>query len=157
VKVTRQGLLEVLTMAEQKAVVDAKRWTEAQAAWVERQKADWVRNKAPQWRALRDVITKALKAGTPITNDMVNSVLKSGRYSSSYWSDHTFSKKSPSQSEGLPHPDGTRVYPPKPLNEDLQAMKLFLEKYPEDTLTLEGLARAGFKAPSWVFRAAVGG
>ena len=154
-KVSRQGLLDVIVQAEEKHAVQAERWQEAYKAWTARRRSRWLERKAPEWKALRDLITKSLKNGTPITSDMVNSVFTGTRYSA-YWTDHTFSQSATTPNDGLRHPDGEMVRRPESLNPDLAPLKLFLEKYPEETLTLEGLARAGFKAPSWVFRAAVG-
>lgn len=153
-KVTKAALLEAIDTAFANQDSQRELWEPAVAAWRERQKQKWLEEKAPQWKALRDFITKALKNSQPITIDQVNAILQNSRgYGSSYLTDHTFSPTA-SPPNTLTH-KGQKVSVPQPLNRrELIALKTFLESSPDDVFSLEALSRLGFKAPAWVFRAA---
>lgn len=157
-KVTKKALLDAINTAYAKHDEDKARWDLAVEVWQDSRRAKWLANKGPEWKALRDLITKSLNKGQVLTTEMVTGVLvkPENRYGSSYLSDHTFAVN-PSLPSKLRHPDGQTVTAPVKLPKDIEALKLFLESSPDETFSMESLSRLGFKAPAWVFRAAVGG
>lgn len=171
-RVTKAALLEAINTALTASETAEADYVAATAVWRTRRKANWLANKQPEWRALRDLITKSLKDGKPVTTSMVNSVLTSNNGRTSYLSDHTFDA-----TQLPPNPivlDGKKIYSPnpevassrnygRPVRDltptmkvgELKALKLFLEGSTDEAFSLESLSRLGFKAPASVFRAAV--
>ena len=153
-KVTKKALLDSIEKALEADARKQARWAEAVEWWKKRQLEVWLRDKQPQWRQLRDTITKALKDGKPITTDMVEAALvRSNGYRSSYISDHTYTPdKDPSSPIVM---GGERIYRADfPERADMLGLRAFLENSPDDEFSLTSLQRLGFKAPSYVFRAA---
>lgn len=153
-KVTKKALLDSIEKALESHERQKVKWAEAVEWHKKRQLEVWQRDKRPQWRQLRDVITKSLKDGKPITTDMVESCLvRSNGYRSSYISDHTYQPdKDPSSPIVM---GGERIYRPQlPELGDMLGLRAFLEQSPDEEFSLTSLQRLGFKAPSYVFRAA---
>lgn len=158
-KVTKAALLGAIDAAFVKHDQDAADYATATRLWTAIQAKNWQINKVGQWRDLRDLITKSLKSGTPITTEMVASCLHrgDGYRSSVYISDHTFNPTAPPPDVIRLEPGGVGVRRPAAIPAgQLKALKLFLESCPEEEFTMEALSRLGFKAPAFVFRAAVG-
>ena len=156
-KVTKVALLESINSALDKHDQAVKDWQAAVIVWRERQAAKWQAEKAPQWKALRDLLTKKLNKGQPVTQKDIEGALttrSSTGYRSFYLSDFVFT---PDQTpSGAITVNGVRVSPPTSnYVADLRALKLFLEGSPDESFSLESLSRLGFKAPAFVFRAAV--
>lgn len=156
-KVTKKALLDSIEKALEAHDRKTERWNEAVAWYKKRQLELWVSRKQPQWRKLRDTLTKALKDGTPVTIEMVESALqKENGYRSSYFSDHTYNPKDDPSSPIVM--GGERIYRPQlPEMADMKGLRAFLEQSPDDEFSLTSLQRLGFKAPSYVFREAANG
>jgi hypothetical protein len=157
VRVTKAALLASIEKALTNHDAKAAKWAEAVEWHKKRQLELWQERKAPQWKALRDLLTKSLKDGKPITEAMVTSVLtREGRYHSSYFTDHTYNpEKDPSSPIVM---GGERIYRPHlPERPDMLGLRAFLEQSPDEEFSLTSLARLGFKAPSYVFREAANG
>lgn len=156
-RVTKAALLAAIEQAFTKYDTEKADWDKAADIWRTQQAKRWVERKQPQWKALRDLISASIKAKKPITTDEVNSVLFNDRsgYRSSYLSDHTFNPtQDPPTTITL---DGVQMRQPVGIPRgQLEALKAFLESSPDESFTMEALARLGFKAPAFVFRAAVG-
>ena len=156
-RVSKQALLDSINTALTKHENDKQAWDAAVAQYNKQRLAAWMRNDQPKWRALRDLITKSIKDGKPITTPMVESVLTNRRgYGSSYISDNTFSPDREPQSP-ITLQGGVRVYRPENVENlrDMMALKAFLESSSDTEFSLTSLQRLGFKAPAYVFRAAV--
>ena len=148
-KVSKTALLSAIETALTKFDADMETWRQGVALYRADRREAWMRNKQPKWRDLRDVITASIRKGEPITEKMVKACL--GNYS--YISDHTYSPATPGSSFSV----GGVMYT-RPANvpvTELRALKLFLEGSPDEVFSLDALNRMGFKAPAWVFRAAV--
>lgn len=155
-KISKKALLDSINTALAADEANKIEWEQAVRSWRKRCETKWLQEKLPQWRELRDLITTAVKRGRPITQEQVTDCLKrSDRYSSSYLSDHTYNPNgSPPATISF---QGRNVSRQRVPVKDLQALKLFLEQAQDDSFSLESLSRLGFKAPAWVFRAAVRG
>ena len=153
-KVTKKALLDSIEKALEAHERKKARWAEAVEWYKRRQLELWNSEKQPQWRQLRDLITKSLKDGKPITSEMVESCLvKRSGYRSSYFSDFTYNPTDDPSSPIVM--GGERVYRPQlPERADMLGLRAFLEQSPDEEFSLTSLQRLGFKAPSYVFREA---
>lgn len=154
-KVTKAALLGAIDKAFADFERESAEYAKATEVWEYDQKQKWLVEKLPQWRELRDQLSTCIKRGWPVTVDMVNDCLvKNNGYRSSYISEHTFALGTPP--DVIVFAGGERVRKPASIpNRDLASLKAFLVASPETEFSMEALARLGFKAPSWVFRAAV--
>lgn len=151
-RIGKKAMLNSIDMALAKHESDKIAYATATVAWQAKRRKDWLAEKGPQWKALRDILTERLRQKEPITRADVEAGLKS-RNGYGYLSDHVFTPDA-----APPNPidlGGRRFYAPSAPLADLRALKAFLEASGEESFSMEALARLGFKAPAWVFRAAV--
>lgn len=156
-RVTKKALLDSIEKALTNYDAKLVKWNEA-VEWEKKRSLElWMRDKQPQWKALRDLITKSLKDGKPISTHMVESTLRrKNGYRSSYINDHTYS---PNEDPSSPIVmGGERIHKPHlPERADMLGLRAFLEQSPDEEFSLTSLQRLGFKAPSYVFREAANG
>lgn len=123
---------------------------EAYDAEVQRQADQWAKNHTESWRELRDLITKSLRRGEPITSDMVRiATRRSGGHSDTYGI--TFR---PDVSLGRYYSNrGRRAY--QIGIADLRSLKRALDAWTGDTVTDTTLSRMGYPGSvSIIFNAA---
>lgn len=153
-KISKKALLDSIDTALAKFQADTMAYADATDVWQRQRRRKWLEEKQPQWKDLRDLLTHRLRQNEPITKADLGACLKRrGGYSAEYWSDHVFTADT-----APPNPieiNGLKVYSPTAPLTELRALKAFLEASDEETFSMESLSRLGFKAPAWVFRAAV--
>jgi hypothetical protein len=152
VKISKKSLLDAIDTALTKDDERRAEYARATEIWQVRRRKQWLANKEPQWRQVRDTLTRKLNRKEPITVADLKVLTNKQGYRQDYFSEHTFAEKvSP------PNPikiDGQAFYQPSAPVEDLLALKVFLEGSLDEAFSMESLSRLGFKAPAWVFRAA---
>ncbi|AZS06766.1 hypothetical protein SEA_BLACKBEETLE_3 [Mycobacterium phage Blackbeetle] len=150
-KLTKRALQEILTPVLAKHNANQKAWDSALEQWRAEYLERWQKNHTDKWRNLRDRLTKALRAGEPITVEMVNQAMG---VRSSYWSEYTYTPRVEPTSEIRLNNGAVFKRPNTERVADLQALSLFLESTDDEEFTVSALERFGFKGLAWLFRAA---
>lgn len=153
-KISKKALLDAIDTALTSHVTAQEEYDRASEIWQTQRRKRWIEQKEPQWRALRDILTRKLNLHQPITSQDITSCLqRSDGYRTSSIGDHAFTENAEP-----PNPiilTGDRIYKPTAPVKDLMALRNFLAAAEDESFSLESLSRLGFKAPAWVFRAAV--
>lgn len=152
-KISKQALLDAIDTAVSRDDEKRVAYEHATELWQTQRRRRWLADKEPQWRQLRDTLTRKLNRKEPITAADLRVLTNRQGYRQDYFSEHVFNPKGEP-----PNPiklDGVEYYQPSAPVTDLLALKVFLEGSPDEAFSMESLSRLGFKAPAWVFRAAV--
>lgn len=107
--------------------------------WKAQRRADWDKESAPRWKALRNTINARMRAGKPITQadvrlSMVNLI------------DHQFDARDPYNHE---------VEAPRCPVDRLKSLRSALAAITDDTVTPSSLRSLGYRELEWVFAAAI--
>ena len=141
----KQALIDAIdvglkTFQEQTAARDA-----AVADWKATAAANWVAKHNQDWNDAANKIKRAVRAGKPITPDMVPKKSDRG------WADdyvlYTGTAASAAPKGTIPDVASIPV-------EELKSFRAALESIVEDTITDRQVAVMGYKNVAWVFRAA---
>lgn len=152
-KISKQALLDAIDTAIVKDDERRAAYAHATEIWQTKRRRQWLANKEPQWRQVRDTLTRKLNRKEPITAADLKVLTNKQGYRQDYFSEHVFNPKGEP-----PNPiklDGVEYYKPNAPVSDLLALAQFLQGSPDEAFSMEALSRLGFKAPAWVFRAAV--
>lgn len=139
----KQALIDAIdvglkTYQEQSAARDA-----AVADWEATAMANWVTKHNPAWNDAANKIKRAVRAGKPITADMVPKRSDRG------WADDYVLYTGAGSAPKGTIPGVTNI----PVDE-LTSFRAALEAIVEDTITDRQVAIMGYKNVAWVFRAA---
>lgn len=110
----------------------------------------WVAKELPKYKKLRDLITKKLKIGAPITNDDVKALGFTNRWGSTDFDFYhepirsTSFKVGDKSYNGYPQIDGK-----------LKQLRTALEVILDDEVSTSALANLGFRNLEWFWRKAV--
>lgn len=151
-KISKQALLDAIDTAVSRNDEKRVAYEHATELWQAQRRRRWLADKEPQWRQLRDTLTRKLNRKEPITAADLRVLTNRDGYRRDYFSEHTFSEVDPPNPIKL---KGEVFYKPDAPVTDLLALKVFLEGSLDEAFSMESLSRLGFKAPAWVFRAAV--
>lgn len=151
-KISKQALLDAIDTAVSRNDEKRVAYEHATELWQTQRRRRWLADKEPQWRQLRDTLTRKLNRKEPITAADLRVLTNRDGYRRDYFSEHTFSEVDPPNPIKL---KGEVFYKPDAPVTDLLALKVFLEGSLDEAFSMESLSRLGFKAPAWVFRAAV--
>lgn len=146
-RISKQTLIEAIDAAIANEVRLIDEYESAHERMSEAHNKSWGRESLPRWLALRDHITKTVRAGQHITEDDVRRIMTDERYASlPYYKPFNLSSFT---LEGKSYSKVVRRY-------ELPALRKALEAIEEDHVTPSALASIGFKDLSWLFRKALG-
>lgn len=151
-KIKRAALIAAITKAQDDHKAATEQWEKLVAKWRSGLRAEWNANDLPKWKALRDMLSDAIRNRQPITYGMVKEAV--GKVDDGYYSD-------PLSGIGWTDPDqlsvpGTidGVHRPGDLPFELDSLKATLEAIADDEVSDHQLRSLGFTDLKRVFRAA---